>query len=87
LGPVPDGHVFPEQHRQGEVGQPQHQWVFDNLAAAANNKQIQGDAFTYATAVTASRVSNYTQIARKAITVSETLRLPRPSAETRPAAK
>jgi hypothetical protein len=56
-----------------EVGQPQHQWVFDTLAAAANNKQIQGDTFSYATAVTASRVSNYTQIARKAITVSETL--------------
>jgi hypothetical protein len=56
-----------------EVGQPQHQWVFDNLAAAANNKQIQGDTFSYATAVTASRVSNYTQIARKAITISETL--------------
>lgn len=56
-----------------EVGQPQHQWVFDNLAAAANNKQIQGDTFAYLTAVTANRVSNYTQIARKAITISETL--------------
>ena len=55
------------------VGQPQHQWVFDTLAAAANNKQIQGDTFTYATVATATRVSNYTQIARKAITVSETL--------------
>src|SRR5689334_10539666 len=56
-----------------DVGQTQHQWVFDTLGAAANNKQIQGDAFTYVTAVTASRVSNYTQIARKAISVSETL--------------
>lgn len=56
-----------------DVGQPQHQWVFDTLAAAANNKQIQGDQFTYATAATASRVSNYTQIARKAITVTDTL--------------
>lgn len=55
------------------VSQPQHQWVFDTLAAAANNKQIQGDSFTYATVATASRVSNYTQIARKAITVSDTL--------------
>lgn len=55
------------------VGQPQHQWVFDTLAAAANNKQIQGDTFSYATVATASRVSNYTQIARKAITVSDTL--------------
>jgi hypothetical protein len=56
-----------------EVSQPQHQWVFDALAAAANNKQIQGDTFSYATAATATRVSNYTQIARKAITVSDTL--------------
>lgn len=55
------------------VGQTQHQWVFDTLAAAANNKQIQGDQFTYSTAVTATRVSNYTQIARKAITVADTL--------------
>ncbi len=55
-----------------EVGQPQHQWIFDSLAAAANNKQIQGDTFSYATAVTAQRVSNYTQIARKAITVADT---------------
>lgn len=56
-----------------DVGQPQHQWVFDTLAAAANNKQIQGDTYTYSTAATATRVSNYTQIARKAITVSTTL--------------
>lgn len=55
-----------------DVGQTQHQWLFDSLAAAANNKVIQGDAYTYATAVTATRVSNYTQIARKAISVSGT---------------
>ena len=56
-----------------DVGQPQHQWVFDTLAAAANNKQIQGDTFAYTTAVTAQRVSNYTQIARKAVTISGTV--------------
>ena len=50
----------------------QHQWVFDSLAAAANNKQIQGDVATYATLATAVRVSNYTQIARKAIILSDT---------------
>lgn len=55
------------------VSQPQHQWVFDKLAAAGNNKQLQGDEFSYATAVTATRVSNYTQIARKTISVAETL--------------
>jgi hypothetical protein len=54
------------------VGQPQHQWIFDSLQAAANNKQIQGDTYSYATAATATRVSNYTQIARKGIVVSET---------------
>lgn len=57
-----------------DVTNPQHQWVFDTLAAAANNKQLQGDAFTYATLVTAMRVSNYTQIAYKAISVTETLK-------------
>jgi hypothetical protein len=56
-----------------DVGQTQHQWLFDSLAAAANNKQIQGDTFSYATQATASRVSNYTQIARKSILVSGSL--------------
>ena len=56
-----------------DVKQPQHQWVFDSLAAAANNKQVQGDDFTYTTANTATRVSNYTQIARKTVVFSETL--------------
>jgi hypothetical protein len=55
-----------------DVGQTQHQWLFDALQAPANNKVIQGDAYTYVTAATATRVSNYTQIARKAISVSGT---------------
>lgn len=55
------------------VGQPQHQWVFDSLAAAANNKQAQGDQFSYLTLTTATRVSNYTQIANKTISVTATL--------------
>ena len=56
-----------------DVGNTQHQWVFDSLAAAANNKQIQGDTVSFATLVTALRVSNYTQIARKAVVLSDTL--------------
>lgn len=55
------------------VSNTQHQWIYDSLAAAANNKQIQGDDATYATLATAVRVSNYTQIARKAIILSDTL--------------
>jgi hypothetical protein len=55
-----------------DVKNTQHQWIFDSLAAAANNKQIQGDIVGYATLATASRVSNFTQIARKAIVLSDT---------------
>jgi len=56
-----------------EVTNTQHQWVFDTLAAPANNKQIQGDdVATYSTLATAVRVSNYTQIARKTILLSDT---------------
>lgn len=55
------------------VGNTQHQWIFDSLAAAANNKQIQGDIVAYATLATAVRVSNYTQIARKAVILTDTL--------------
>ncbi len=54
------------------VGQTQHQWVFDTLAAAGVNKQVEGDAFTAATLVTATRVSNYTQISNKSIIITGT---------------
>ena len=54
------------------VTNTQHQWVYDSLAAAANNKQIEADDVTYVTLVTAVRVSNYTQIARKPIILSDT---------------
>jgi hypothetical protein len=54
------------------VGNTQHQWVFDKLAAAAANKQLEGDAFTAATLVTATRVSNYTQISNKSILLTGT---------------
>jgi hypothetical protein len=54
------------------VGQTQHQWVFDTLAAAGANKQVEGDAFTAATLATAVRVSNYTQISNKSILITGT---------------
>lgn len=54
------------------VGQTQHQWVFDKLAAAAANKQLEGDAFTAGTLATAVRVSNYTQISNKSILITGT---------------
>src|SRR6476620_7450875 len=54
------------------VSNTQHQWLYDSLAAAANNKQIEGDDATYTTLVTAVRVSNYTQISRKAVILTDT---------------
>lgn len=55
-----------------DVGQTQHQWVFDQLAAAGGNKQLEGDVFTPGTLVTATRVSNYTQISNKSIVITDT---------------
>lgn len=55
-----------------DVGQTQHQWVFDKLDAAAANKFVEGDAFTPATLITATRVSNYTQISRKDVLITDT---------------
>ena len=54
------------------VKNTQHEWIFDALAAAANNKQIEGDEAAYSTLATATRVSNYTQIARKTVLLSDT---------------
>lgn len=49
-----------------------HEWVFDKLAAAANNKNAEGADATYATLATATRVSNYTQISRKVVKLTDT---------------
>jgi len=54
------------------VTNTQHQWIYDALQAAANNKVEEGDDATYSTLVTVTRVSNYTQISRKAILLSDT---------------
>lgn len=54
------------------VSNTQHQWVYDKLAAAANNKVQEGDDASYATLATATRVSNYTQISRKTVVLTDT---------------
>lgn len=50
-----------------------HEWLSDNLAAAAANRQIEGDDVAYVTAAPAERLGNYCQISRKEFIVSETL--------------
>lgn len=49
-----------------------HQWQTDALAAAAANKQIEGDDATFATAVPTTMLANFTQILRKTLIISET---------------
>lgn len=42
-----------------------HEWQTDALATAANNAQLEGDAFTAAAATATSRLNNYCQISYK----------------------
>jgi hypothetical protein len=50
-----------------------HEWLGDTLAAAAANRQVEGDDATYSTANAATRYGNYLQISRKTFLVSRTL--------------
>jgi hypothetical protein len=52
---------------------PTHEWLSDNLAAAAANIVREGDDATFATAVPAARLSNQCQIYNKTFVVSDTL--------------
>jgi Family of unknown function (DUF5309) len=49
-----------------------HQWQTDALAAAATNRQVEGDDASFATATPTTMLANYTQIARKTVIVSRT---------------
>lgn len=49
-----------------------HQWQTDALAAAAANKQVEGDDASYTTANPTTMLSNRTQILRKTLVVSRT---------------
>jgi hypothetical protein len=50
-----------------------HEWLSDSLAAAASNIVREGDDASFATAVPAQRLGNYTQIFNKTFVVSDTL--------------
>lgn len=49
-----------------------HQWQTDALAAAAANRQVEGDDASFTTATPTTMLSNYTQISRKTVIVSRT---------------
>lgn len=50
-----------------------HEWLADSLAAAATNRQIEGDDVGFSTATPARRLNNFTQISYKTFAVSDTL--------------
>jgi hypothetical protein len=58
--------------RSKDVTATLHQWQTDSLAAAAANRQIEGDDSTYATVTPTTMLSNYAQIAKKTVMISGT---------------
>jgi len=50
-----------------------HEWQTDALAAAAANRQVEGDDASFSTLAATSRIGNYQQISRKTFIVSGTL--------------
>lgn len=57
---------------RGSADATNYQWQTDALAAAATNRQVEGDDATFTTAVPTTMLSNRTQISRKTLIVSET---------------
>ena len=57
---------------RGKADNILHQWQTDALDPAATNRQIEGDEAAYTTAAPTVMLSNYTQIVRKTILVSDT---------------
>ena len=49
-----------------------HQWQTESLAAAAANKQLEGDDATFATLAATTVLGNYCQISRKTVQISGT---------------
>ncbi len=49
-----------------------HEWLTDELAAAANNAHIEGNEITFSTASSTTRLTNYCQISVKSVITSGT---------------
>ena len=49
-----------------------HEWQTDSLAAVATNAQIEGDDYNGDSRSATTRLTNYTQISAKAVTISGT---------------
>lgn len=70
----PEETPFVSNIRRDAISNTFTEWQVDELAAAAVNKQLEGDDISSFTAVTpTSRLGNYTQIMRKDLVISETV--------------
>lgn len=58
-----------------QVSNTYHEWQTDSLASAAQNAHIEGEDATNTTPVATSRLGNYTQIAKKVPSVTNTQRV------------
>jgi hypothetical protein len=58
--------------KRKSVSNTYHQWQTDSLAAAAANRQVEGDDASFTTATPTTMLGNYTQISRKTVIVSRT---------------
>lgn len=66
--------IFMSSIGRGSASSTTHEWLTDQLAAAAANKAIEGDDFSANARTLPSRLKNYTQISRKDIVVTGTAR-------------
>ena len=55
-----------------KVGNTFFEWQTDELAAPANNTQVDGDDTAFAAVVQPARVGNYTQISKKSVIIGDT---------------
>jgi len=66
--------IFMTSAGRGRCQSTTHEWLTDQLVAAANNAAIEGDDFSAVARSLPSRLKNYTQISRKDIVVTGTSR-------------
>lgn len=64
---------FYSKCRKVSASQTFHEWQTDSLAASADNAHIQGDDTTATAVSPTTRLGNYTQIMKKAFTISGTM--------------
>jgi hypothetical protein len=63
---------FMSNASKGQASNTLHEWQTDSLAAVAVNAQVEGDNYDGDSRSATTRLTNYTQISAKAVTISGT---------------